>query len=406
MALRRAWFVEEMAPLFPGNLLVNPLPLNLVMERVDQELGILGDIEDDLLPECSTSFPDTLASFQRMYYSSLRKKRFVTFSSGGSHGLRMLGAAIEMCRCDDRLWFEWLDGLEGLGGNSVGALLAVALACRPPIRFLINAITKFPMKEIMQQELPYDTPMRLVHALQVRRGGVMPGHILMFLGAYILHNMIGDSGISIGELSKRTGKKIRIEAVRWNDCAKVLFSEETTPDVPAMQAVRASASVPIMFEPASIGGVKFIDGGTRNQGAVNVFSAPSDTLSFLIVPQGLVFPHRWDIGTYEPSSASPTLGGAAQKLFASLWAEQVSHQLCLTPRIERGFVYVECEDDVSGLELNRLDGDVMLKLFEDGSKAMRNWSMTCWMLGSFGLIACSTPGILPTTGLCTRVGRR
>ncbi|WP_425360224.1 patatin-like phospholipase family protein [Candidatus Tisiphia endosymbiont of Ceraclea dissimilis] len=66
-------------------------------------------------------------------------------------------------------------------------------------------------------------------------------------------------------------KDLLITAVRRDNGTLQIFSAENSPDVEIALACRASASIPIVFQPATIDGVEYVDGGYRDNVPIGYF---------------------------------------------------------------------------------------------------------------------------------------
>lgn len=62
-------------------------------------------------------------------------------------------------------------------------------------------------------------------------------------------------------LSRKYGKSLHVCATNVATMAPTYFSDETTPDVLVIDAIRASMAIPIVFMPVTIDGAPYIDGG-------------------------------------------------------------------------------------------------------------------------------------------------
>lgn len=67
-------------------------------------------------------------------------------------------------------------------------------------------------------------------------------------------------------------KDLLITAVRRDNGTLQIFSAENSPDVEIALACRASASIPIVFQPVTIDGVEYVDGGYRDNVPIGYFS--------------------------------------------------------------------------------------------------------------------------------------
>ncbi|WP_341752748.1 MULTISPECIES: patatin-like phospholipase family protein [unclassified Candidatus Tisiphia] len=66
-------------------------------------------------------------------------------------------------------------------------------------------------------------------------------------------------------------KDLLITAVRRDNGTLQIFSAENSPDVEIALACRASASIPIVFQPVTIDGVEYVDGGYRDNVPIGYF---------------------------------------------------------------------------------------------------------------------------------------
>ncbi len=72
-------------------------------------------------------------------------------------------------------------------------------------------------------------------------------------------------------------KDLLITAVRRDNGELKIFSAEETPEVEIAMACRASASIPIVFKPAKIDDIEYVDGGYRDNIPMKYFSNDSET---------------------------------------------------------------------------------------------------------------------------------
>jgi NTE family protein len=72
-------------------------------------------------------------------------------------------------------------------------------------------------------------------------------------------------------LDPQTFKDLVITATRRDTGDLEIFSTQNTPDVEIALACRASASIPIVFEPVTINGHQYVDGGYRDNIPLNSF---------------------------------------------------------------------------------------------------------------------------------------
>jgi NTE family protein len=65
-------------------------------------------------------------------------------------------------------------------------------------------------------------------------------------------------------LSEWPERNLWLTAVRLRDGNRVVFGRPGAPPVPVADAVAASCAIPSFFEPVTIGGVAFVDGGAHS----------------------------------------------------------------------------------------------------------------------------------------------
>lgn len=159
------------------------------------------------------------------------------FEGGGIRGIAYAGA-IEV--------FE-RDGHEftAVAGSSAGAITAALLACGCDAHEIMRLVGNTNFRSFM------DVPWGLRSWNLFRRGG-------LFRGAAFeewMRSIVGDRTIGDAEIP------LRIFATDIERRETVVFDSARTPGVRIANAVRASMSIPIVFEPKVIEGRKLVDGG-------------------------------------------------------------------------------------------------------------------------------------------------
>ena len=71
-------------------------------------------------------------------------------------------------------------------------------------------------------------------------------------------------------------KDLVVTAVRKDNGELTIFNSKDTPDVEIALACRASASIPLVFKPVKIDGVKYVDGGYRDNIPTKYFESSTD----------------------------------------------------------------------------------------------------------------------------------
>ena len=87
------------------------------------------------------------------------------------------------------------------------------------------------------------------------------------LGAYVREGL---EQLGIEDSFRALGKELLIPAINLDTGHRVLFGDAGALDVPISQAVRASAAVPLLFQPVRIAHQDFVDGGIERNLPVDV----------------------------------------------------------------------------------------------------------------------------------------
>ena len=80
-----------------------------------------------------------------------------------------------------------------------------------------------------------------------------------------------DGNITLNELYKKTGKHLILVSCSLSYRKIAYFDYKTAPDLPVVEAVRASMAIPFVFKPVKYNNDFFIDGGVVNNYPINYF---------------------------------------------------------------------------------------------------------------------------------------
>lgn len=81
-------------------------------------------------------------------------------------------------------------------------------------------------------------------------------------------------------IDPKSFKDLIITAVRQDNGDLTLFNANTTPDVEIAKACQASSAIPVKFKPVEIDGIKYVDGGYRDNIPTNHFNSNTDSGEF------------------------------------------------------------------------------------------------------------------------------
>ena len=147
-----------------------------------------------------------------------------------------------------------MDSIESFRGTSAGAMLSVILALQYSWEDLDDYIIKRPWHNIWQFNLLH------VYDYYANKGIYGKDLFVEFYGPLFRGKDV-DVSITLKEFHTIFKKALYMYAVDIERFELVEFSHETHPDMPVIEAVRASAALPILFEPVTYNGRVYMDGG-------------------------------------------------------------------------------------------------------------------------------------------------
>lgn len=162
----------------------------------------------------------------------------LVIGSGGARGYLALGTVMGL------LDSGYLRRTHTYVGTSVGSLVAAALAAELDLRDVLAALgaTAF------NPDFDLGT---------LESGWGLDGSSLREFLDTLLAPL---EGVTFGALHERTRKKLVVCCTNVTDSRAEYFSADTAPEVPVLDALCASCSVPMIFTPVKIGGKLFVDG--------------------------------------------------------------------------------------------------------------------------------------------------
>ncbi|HJD60215.1 MAG TPA: patatin-like phospholipase family protein [Rickettsia endosymbiont of Omalisus fontisbellaquei] len=260
----------------------HPIINNLKQESktpiVNEQSDILEELED--LEKIQKSSSNQTKTLQELEQAQKAPIEYIAFSGGGAKGAIYSGAYEAAKKAGI------LDNVKAVAGSSAGAITAavVALGTKPE-RF--EEISKNTNLQDLLGKKGFSAGI-----VQLNKDGkplydlldlVIKENIGNFLQRSDIVNVKGDEVLD--ELRKRYQengkiyfkdiallrkydpvqyKDLVITATQQETSELTIFSSVDTPDVEIALACRASASIPIVFEPVEIDGKKYVDGGYRD----------------------------------------------------------------------------------------------------------------------------------------------
>lgn len=192
----------------------------------------------------------------------------LVFEGGGTKGTAYGGALTTMDA------FGLLNNVKRVGGTSAGAITACLMAVGYSPKEIAKIIvdTKFSSFEDDSFGVIRDT-YRLVKKYGWHQGETFKS----WLGQHVAKNL-GNYNLTFGELAKRANfalvgpKNLYVVVTNLTKQRAEVYSAETTPDMPIVDAVRISMSIPMFFQCVkNADGDILVDGGVANNFPIKMF---------------------------------------------------------------------------------------------------------------------------------------
>lgn len=216
----------------------------------------------------------------------------LVFSGGGIKGMAYAGA---ICALEEKGLFN---EIKGVAGASAGAITAALLAIGMNGDEIKSEMSKVDFSTFLQKSNVdiqgiSDNPKKLLDPWigfkviydEAEHKGLCDVSVF----TQWITSMFNKKGFSekttFQQLKQATGKKLSIAICNINYGKTVIANYDNTPDMPVVPAVRASMSIPFVFQPFEYNGDLYVDGGTMYNYPIEVFDAecPQEkTLGFIL----------------------------------------------------------------------------------------------------------------------------
>lgn len=198
----------------------------------------------------------------------------LVLSGGGMAALCYFGALrfLEVEQC--------LKSVKNIASTSMGSIFAVALALKIPLTDLEHQLLEV-IQDCSKNELRYPNLVSCINKLgaeDVRR-------YVDVLRPYT-------KNLTFLELSKRSGINLVICATQIPSMEPVFFSVDSSPNVLVYDALRASVSIPWIFEPVVIGDSMYVDGGVTANVPYEPFEGVPPSSVIVLHTMPMQMPHH------------------------------------------------------------------------------------------------------------------
>lgn len=277
----------------------------------------------------------------------LKGVKYLTFKGGGAKGLGYIGSLIELEK------HRLLSTFDGFSGTSAGAITALLCAMQVPLREMAQLMFDTDLSSWLDHEWGV---FRDAHNLRVHYGWCRSEVPRQWLES-VVEKYTGSKTTNFTELAKQ----LVVCTYNTNTGTPIYFGIHD-PLCPVVDAVLASMSIPVVWEPVEIDGQLLVDGGLVDNFPMGVWPE-GEALGFWVDSQSSI---DWLRHGIEPQDA-----GAAQNL-----VQYLSRVLGATTSAEphhtdwTNVVMVPSELDTLDFELTVQQ---KARCVEMGRKAMADW---------------------------------
>ncbi len=184
--------------------------------------------------------------------------RNIVFSGGGVRGYSYIGVVQELAEHGVDL-----QRLDGVGGTSIGALIATLIASGWSPDQMQDELLSVQIRQLVDFSL---TTLWYQYGLD-------SGRVVQEYLDGLIARRRDRFQLTFAELFQRTGIKLVLVAANLNENTEVVFSYETTPRELVARACMTSMAIPGLFAPQIRDGAFLADGGLKNNFPLRYFPA-------------------------------------------------------------------------------------------------------------------------------------
>ena len=287
----------------------------------------------------------------------------LVFKGGGMKGLAYLGALHSMSEHIP------LSQISQFVGTSAGALTAMLLSFGHDCAQLEQITSTIDYREWLDHEWGV---IRDLHNLRVNLGWCRSEVPRAWIEQQV-ENALGNKNATFRDLIQHNGKTLVVVAHNLNRDIPVYFGQDLwTMEIPIAQAVHASISIPVVWEPVVIGGDQYVDGGLSDNYPISRYDTERwqnpHVLGFWVDDAQKVAWLRYRIAPPSRPSETDLLKYLIRVFGAATSAETV--EAATTGRDKWRTVYIDT--DVQTLDFE-LDAQGKMEVIEDGRRGFREF---------------------------------
>lgn len=209
---------------------------------------------------------EQLSQETRNIIKQIKKSKNYTslvFEGGGVKGFSYCGVVNELER------MGVLQRAKNFSGTSIGSLVAALLAIGYTAEELKKELISLDFKKMMDSDIGFIRGISRIF----NKYGYYKGKALYKNIRHMIKNKTGDADYTFGQLFRDTGVQLVVVATNVNLRRSIYFSHQKYADLPIAIGVRASMSVPVMFQPVKINGNLYVDGGMMANYPIYIFDS-------------------------------------------------------------------------------------------------------------------------------------
>jgi NTE family protein len=179
--------------------------------------------------------------------------KHIVLSSGSYKGIYMLGVLKEL----NDIQYYSMDNIESIHAVSVGTIFAVLLSMRINMEYIIEYVVNRPWEKLFDA-----TTVNIMNVMYSK--GLFDINVFYSIFENFFKQEKIDKNITMKDFHEKYDVENTFLALNINTFENKIFSHKTTPNVPIIEAVYMSCSLPFIFAPIKYDGCFYIDGGLIN----------------------------------------------------------------------------------------------------------------------------------------------
>jgi len=184
--------------------------------------------------------------------------KHIVISGGGIFGFSYYGIIRESNK--EKLWK--IDDIQTIYGTSIGSVLATILCLKYDWKTIDDYLLNRPWNKVFQYDIT-----NIFNS--IHKNGIYSKEITEKIFKPLLLGKDLSTNITMIDFYKKTNIELHIFVTNVNTFKMVDISYKTHPNWLLLDAIHASCSIPILYQPICIDNIAYCDGGFCNNYAIN-----------------------------------------------------------------------------------------------------------------------------------------